>query len=44
MAVMGTDIETIYIVDDDPAVREALSSLLTKGARLVAKTAKVRLL
>ena len=25
---MGTDIDTVYIVDDDPTVREALSSLL----------------
>jgi hypothetical protein len=24
---MGTDIDTIYIVDDDPAALEALSSL-----------------
>jgi FixJ family two-component response regulator len=36
---MGKDTETIYIVDDDPAVREALSSLLrasSKNVRLFA--------
>jgi FixJ family two-component response regulator len=30
---MGADIETVYIVDDDPAVREALSSLLRAGGK-----------
>ena len=37
--VMGKDIETIYIVDDDLAVREGLSSLLRatgKNVRLFA--------
>jgi FixJ family two-component response regulator len=40
---MGTDIHTIYIVDDDPAVREALSSLLSgsgKNVRLFASGAE----
>src|SRR5580700_2762867 len=32
---MGTDIEIIYIVDDDPAVREALSSLLKASGKNV---------
>jgi FixJ family two-component response regulator len=32
---MGTNIETIYIVDDDPAVREALSSLLRASSKNV---------
>ena len=32
---MGTDIETIYIVDDDPAVREALSSLIRANGKHV---------
>ena len=32
---MGKDIETIYIVDDDPAVREALSSLLRANGKHV---------
>ncbi len=32
---MGTDIDTIYIVDDDPAVREALSSLLRANGKNV---------
>jgi FixJ family two-component response regulator len=32
---MGKDIETIYIVDDDPAVREALSSLLRANGKSV---------
>ena len=30
---MGTDVATIYIVDDDPAVREALSSLLRSNGK-----------
>jgi FixJ family two-component response regulator len=36
---MGTDTETIYVVDDDPVVREALSTLLRatgKNVRLFA--------
>jgi FixJ family two-component response regulator len=33
--VMGTDLETLYIVDDDPAVREALSSLLRANGKNV---------
>src|SRR5579863_10370736 len=40
---MGEDIETIYIVDDDPAVREGLSSLLRasgKNVRLFASGAE----
>jgi FixJ family two-component response regulator len=32
---MGTDIDTIYIVDDDAAVREALSSLLRASGKNV---------
>jgi FixJ family two-component response regulator len=32
---MGKDIETIYIVDDDPAVREVLSSLLRASGKNV---------
>ena len=32
---MGTDRDTIYIVDDDPAVREALSSLLRASGKNV---------
>jgi CheY-like chemotaxis protein len=32
---MGTDVATIYIVDDDPAVREALSSLLRASGKNV---------
>jgi FixJ family two-component response regulator len=32
---MGTDIDTIYIVDDDPAVYEALSSLLRASGKNV---------
>src|SRR5580658_501090 len=32
---MGKDTETIYIVDDDPAVREALSSLLRASGKNV---------
>jgi FixJ family two-component response regulator len=32
---MGTDTEIIYIVDDDPAVREALSSLLRASGKHV---------
>jgi len=32
---MGKEIETIYIVDDDPAVREALSSLLRANGKNV---------
>ena len=32
---MGTDIDTIYIVDDDPAIREALSSLLRASGKNV---------
>ncbi len=32
---MGTDTDTIYIVDDDPAVREALSSLLRASGKNV---------
>jgi FixJ family two-component response regulator len=32
---MGQDTETIYVVDDDPAVREALSSLLTANGKNV---------
>jgi FixJ family two-component response regulator len=35
MAGMATDTETIYIVDDDPAVREALSSLLRASGKEV---------
>jgi len=32
---MGADIDTIYIVDDDPTVREALSSLLRASGKNV---------
>jgi FixJ family two-component response regulator len=32
---MGTDIDTIYVVDDDAAVREALSSLLRASGKNV---------
>jgi FixJ family two-component response regulator len=32
---MGTDVATIYIIDDDPAVREALSSLLRASGKNV---------
>ena len=32
---MATDIDTVYIVDDDPAVREALSSLLRANGKNV---------
>jgi FixJ family two-component response regulator len=32
---MGQDVETIYIVDDDPAEREALSSLLRASGKNV---------
>jgi FixJ family two-component response regulator len=35
MLIMGKDIETIYVVDDDPAVREALSSLLGASGKTV---------
>jgi FixJ family two-component response regulator len=35
MADMGTGTETIYIVDDDPAVREALSSLFRASGKEV---------
>jgi FixJ family two-component response regulator len=35
MAGMGPATETIYIVDDDPAVREALSSLLRASGKEV---------
>ena len=32
---MGEDTETVYVVDDDPAVREALSSLLGASGKTV---------
>ena len=32
---MGMDLETIYIVDDEPAVLEALSSLLRASGKNV---------
>src|ERR1700753_719522 len=35
MTVMVTDVPTIHIVDDDPAVREALSSLLRASGKHV---------
>jgi FixJ family two-component response regulator len=35
MASMATDTETIYIVDDDPAVREALSRLFRASGKSV---------
>jgi FixJ family two-component response regulator len=32
---MGTDFETVYILDDDPAVRDALSSLMRASGKNV---------